>query len=162
MVEWFSLWYNKDTLANLPLPQRGQPLDYFYISKIVETINSLSKKASVNFTKSKIHVPGGNASSVNTAETMVVAKYQVIANNEAVTATSVKADTIQFGATFKYPPVVTATIQSINQNSASKDAKIVITEVTTSHVKISIDFDRKGTASVGVNVIAVGLPEATT
>lgn len=149
-------------MANLPQPQRGQPIDYFYLSKIVETINALSKKASVNFTKSKIYTRAGDASSVNTAETMVVAKYQVVTSNEAVTAVSVRTATIDFGTTFKYPPVVTATIQSINQNNASKDAKVIITDVTTSRVSIIVNFDRNGTASVGVNIIAVGLPTTTT
>lgn len=146
-------------MANLPIPQRGQPIDFFYISKIVETLNALSKKASINFTKSKVDIGSGQRPiSVSTAETMVVARYKNITNNKAVTATTSISESIDFDTTFKYPPIVTATIQSVNQTAASKDAKIVITQITTSKVTFTVDFDRKGNASIGVNIIAVGIP----
>jgi hypothetical protein len=147
-------------MANLPLPQRGQPIDFFYISKIVEVLNALSKKASVNFTKSKIDIGSGQRPiSISTAETMIVARYKNVTNNKAVTSTTTLSESIDFDTSFKYPPIVTATIQSVNQTAASKAAKIVITQITTSKVTFTIDFDNKGNASVGVNIIAVGIPD---
>ena len=61
---------------------------------------------------------------------------------------------------FSYAPVVTATPILIGDTAteSGKDITVVITRVTTNRVEGIVKFNTIGVASVGVNLIAVGIP----
>jgi hypothetical protein len=89
----------------------------------------------------------------------MTAGYIEVANAVLVSAGQViTAPLYSFGLLYKYPPIVTATIINNNNSDASNDATVIISNVTTSDVQFKVRFSTAGTASVGLNIIAVGIP----
>ena len=148
-------------MANIPIPQQGQPIDYQYIYQIVENLNELSTKVTSKFSESKFQ----NIENVKETRRMndlsLVAGYTQVVVDKDVTSSKEFEFTYNFDVNFKYVPVVTVTPVMITTTEAGKDVSVVISSVTKSQVKGFVAFNaaKKGKASVGVNIIAVGIPE---
>lgn len=142
----------------LQLPQRGQPIAYSDLSNMVTKINDLDSKLSIKTTN--FLAKNGTTSSQNISGLAFAAVYKEITNStEKVNASTAKEFTVNFGTAFKVPPIVTITPQSINGTISAKSAIVVITAITTTSVTGVVRFIDVSTAvSVGVNVIAVGIP----
>jgi hypothetical protein len=145
-------------MAKVPLPERGQPLDVTYIYQLAEAVNDLSTSISdATYNYTDVDVVGAEKKSLKTSDTKFVGKYKSIANNETVTAGQEKSYSVTF-SNFKFPPIATASIVNLSGTTAGSNTSVVITSITTSEIQFIVKFGTSGTASVGVNVIAIGVP----
>lgn len=147
-------------MANIPIPQQGQPIDYQYIYQIVNALNELSTKVTSKFSESifdngKVFVKEKHRLN----DMSLVAGYKEISTVDA-TQNKVQPFEYIFGINFKYPPIVTATPILVQDTDAGKDCSIVINTVTNSNMTGYVAFNatKAGKATVGVNIIAVGIP----
>jgi hypothetical protein len=142
-------------MPQLPLPQRGQPLDVSYLYQMASTINDLVVQVSpTNSNNVKIKPVTGSPSSVPTASAAMYCETKNLFSNKDVTAGQTESFDIDFQ--FKIPPVVVAT--PWNKNSSSPDVSIFITNVTNSKATFVAKFSSNGKANVDVNIIAIGIP----
>ena len=140
-------------MAKVPLPERGQPLDVTYIYQLAEAVNDISTQvssATYNYTTV-------GSENVKTSEARMVGAYKEVYNNATVTAGQEKEDYINY-SNFKYAPIVTATVSNISGTSAGSDTTVILKSVTTDRVDFVVKFNTSGIASVGVNIIAIGIP----
>ena len=145
-------------MAQIPLPERGQPLDVTYIYQVVDALNSLTKQVSDTAAEySVIDVVGQATKNQKTSNTKFVGKYKLITDSETVTAGQEKTYSVSF-PNFKFPPIATASIVNITGTTAGSNTSVVLTSITTSEVQFIVKFGTSGIASVGVNVIAIGVP----
>lgn len=145
-------------MAKVPLPERGQPLDVTYIYQLVEAVNDLSTSISdATYNYTDIDVVGAEKRSIKTSDTKFIGKFKQIANNETVTAGQEKSYSISY-SNFKFPPIVTASVVNTGGTTAGTNTSVVISSITTSQVDFIVKFGTSGTASVGVNIIAIGVP----
>ena len=145
-------------MAKVPLPERGQPLDVTYIYQLVEAVNDLSTSISdATYNYTDVDVVGAEKRSIKTSDTKFVGKFNQIANNETVTAGQEKSYSISY-SNFKFPPIVTASVVNTSGTTAGTNTSVVISSITASQVDFIVKFGTSGTASVGVNVIAIGVP----
>jgi hypothetical protein len=150
-------------MANIPVPERGQPLDLAYIYQLANAVNQLSLQASYSANKFvSIESPGSNISRQDikiTDSRMVGGFHQLLAQNSNVTAGSSVDFAYDFpGADFRYPPIVTATPVNISGTEAGSDVTIILKLITTARVEGVVKFGTSGTASIGINLIALGVP----
>jgi hypothetical protein len=152
-------------MANIPIPQQGQPIDYQYIYQIVNNLNELSTKVTSKFSES---VFDNTKSTVNVKEShrmndfSVVAAYIDVANGTNVNAGSELPFYYTFSdINFKYPPIVTATPVMNKSSEAGKDASVVISNITKGRIDgwIAFNASKAGKVYIGVNIIAFGIPE---
>lgn len=146
-------------MAKISLPERGQPLDVAYISRLASAINDLSESATPSLYKYfMVDTKTAAKQSVKIAESRILGAYVEVSN----TASRTKGQTIDFSYDFngfKYAPVVTATPQIIgNATSAGKNVSVVIKSITTSKVEGSVVFNETGDVAVAVNLIIIGIP----
>jgi hypothetical protein len=147
-------------MANLPIPQQGQPIDYQYIYQIVNTLNELSTKVTSKYSESLFDNGKENVSEKHRLNDLsVIAGYKSIG---VVDATKDKEQyfSYNFQVNFKYPPIVTATPIMIENTNAARDCAVVISAVTRSSVTgyVSFNATKSGKANVGVNILAFGIP----
>ena len=149
-------------MANIPVPERGQPLDLTYIYQIANTVNQLAQNSSYSSNRfSSIQVPAPNIprQDVRINDMRMVGGFHDLTLNLSVNAGQAIPFLYNFPtADFKYPPIVTATPQTISVTDSGTDAFVVITSVTTSRVEGVVKFNTSGTASLRINIIAVGIP----
>ena len=147
-------------MANIPVPQRGQPIDATYIYDIVNAVNDLSNQvSSATYKYTNIDVPpSGSKQNIKTSEAKIVAGYIGIADNSTVNAGNEKTFSYNFPADFKYQPIATATPLNIGNTPAGRDATIVLTSVTTNRLEGVVRFGSSGNISLAVNLIVVGVP----
>jgi hypothetical protein len=147
-------------MAILPVPERGQPLDVTYIYQIVKAVNDLSTQASTSINKYvTVDTPNAGKQSVKTSEARVIGGYVPVTNGASQTAGSSISFSYSFPTEFKFSPIVTATPVSIGTASdAGKDVVVTLSSVTTSSVEGSVKFNLGGITSVGINLIAIGIP----
>lgn len=145
-------------MARIPVPERGQPLDLTYIYQIVNAVNEMSSELSPSVYKYlTVDTPAAGKQSLRASEARFIAGFQPI-QITTVNAGNEKTFSYSFPTDFKFAPVVTATLVNTGNTSAGKDVSIVITNVTTSSVDGLIKFNTSGDVSVGVNFIAIGIP----
>lgn len=149
-------------MANIPVPERGQPLDLTYIYQIANTVNQLAQNSSYSsnkFSSVQVPVPNVPRQDVKINDMRVVGGYQDLALNLSVNAGQTVSFSYNFpAADFKYPPIVTATPQTISVTDSGTDATVTITSVTTARVEGVVRFNTSGTASVRINIVAIGIP----
>lgn len=149
-------------MANIPVPERGQPLDLTYIYQIANTVNQLAQNSSYSSNKfTSIETPGASIGrqDVKINDVRMVGGYYELAPNITVNAGGTVSFSYNFpGADFKYPPVVTATPINIAGTESGRDVFVILTLVTTSRVEGVVKFGTSGTASIGINLIAIGIP----
>jgi len=145
-------------MARLPLPERGQPLDVTYIYQIVDALNVLSTQVSdATYNYTDIDVVGAEKKSLKTSDTKFVGKFKSIANNETVTAGQEKSFSIPY-SNFKFPPIVTLSIVNTSGTTAGSNTTVVLTSVTTTEAGFTVRYGVSGTATIGINLIAIGVP----
>jgi len=146
-------------MARLSLPERGQPLDVTYIYQIVDALNVLSTQVSdATYNYTDIDVVGAEKKSLKTSDTKFVGKFKAIASNETVTAGQEKSYEIDY-SNFKFPPIVTISIVNTSGTTAGSNTNVVLTSVTTTKAVFTVKYGVSGIATVGVNLIAIGVPD---
>jgi hypothetical protein len=146
-------------MARLSLPERGQPLDVTYIYQIVDALNVLSTQVSdATYNYTDIDVVGAEKKSLKTSDTKFVGKFKAIASNETVTAGQEKNFSIDY-SNFKFPPIVTLSIVNTSGTSAGTNTTVVLTSVSTTQAVFTVRYGVSGTATIGVNLIAIGVPD---
>lgn len=147
-------------MARIPLPERGQPLDLSYIYTMANAINDISSKSGSAYNYVSVDTNTNGRQNANVSDSKFVAGYLEVFNNSTVTAGSTATFKYSFsaGQEFKYPPVVTASPVNIGKTDAGKNVSIVLTSVTKSDVSGEINFNKAGNVSIGINIIAIGIP----
>jgi hypothetical protein len=144
-------------MAQIPLPERGQPLDVTYIYELAQAINNISNQvSSATYNYTSIDTGNNAPQNLKTSEARFVGGYKQVTNNTNVNAGEEKSDSYTFSE-FKFPPIVTATVYNISGTAVGTDATIIIKSITTSKVDFVVRFNTGGVASVGVNLIAIGV-----
>lgn len=144
----------------LPIPQRGQPLDVTFISDIVRSINDLYDKVAIKISAYASLWTVSGRKQVRSSEVKFVSGQVKINTEKTTNADQYVEFEYRFDIAFKYPPVVTASPISLRDtaSTAAKNATIVLTSVTTNSVRGVAKFETSGEFTVGVNIIAIGIP----
>ena len=147
-------------MAILPVPERGQPLDVTYIYQIVKAVNDLSTAASTSINKYvTVDTPNAGKQSVKTSEARVVGGYISVTKGDNQTSGSTKDFSYSFPTEFKFTPIVTATpVSTGTASDAGKDVVVTLSSITTSSLEGSVKFNLGGITNVGINFIAIGIP----
>lgn len=144
-------------MSKIPTPDRGQPLDVSYIYQMAEAINEVSSQLSSSTYKyASIDTTIGTQNSL--VSEMKVVAGQVSISDENITVGKTVSFNYSFKGEYKYPPIVVATPQLQTVTAAGKNISVVLESVTTSRVDGSITFNVAGTASLKINLIAIGIP----
>jgi hypothetical protein len=153
------VWYNC-IMAILPVPERGQPLDVTYIYQIVKAVNDLSTQASTSVNKYvTVDTPNAGKQSAKTSEARIIGGYVQVTNGVTQTAGSSLPFSYSFPTEFKFAPIVTATpVSTGTASDAGKDVVVILSSITTSSIEGSVKFNLGGVTSIGVNLIAIGIP----
>ena len=145
--------------TRLPVFQQGQPLDYAFISSMIETINALADN--INATPEK-----GTSLIKNTSTTNAQLKFFATAKNVVAANRSKGASetiNISFNRLFTDVPTVTLTPIYNSQNNRADVApniNIVITNITESVVDCVVYFNNAKTlenVGLDISVIAIGV-----
>ena len=145
-------------MARIPLPNRGQPLDVGYIYQIADTLNTLSTQVSPSLNKyMTIDTISSGKQDVKSSEMRMVGGYVEVANNSTVSAGNELSFSLSYSG-FKYAPIVTATPINIDGTSAGSDITVVLKNITVSKVDGVVKFKTSGNVSIGLNIIALGIP----
>ena len=147
-------------MAKVPLPDRGQPLDVTYMYQLANAINDVADTVSTATSKyATIDTRQVGKQTFKVPDIRIYAGYVDVANAQTVTATQViDAPNQDFGVSFKYPPIVVASIVNNNTQTAGNSATAIVSSVSTTSVSFRVRFDTTGEASVGINYIAIGVP----
>lgn len=145
-------------MPNLPLPNRGQPIDVNYIYQIADAVNALTTKASASSNQyiTIDTIPGGKKE-VGATEIRMVGGYVEVANNSSVSAGAELPFTLTYSG-FKLSPIVTATPINIGGTAAGSDISVVLKTVSTSRSDGVVKFKTSGNVTIGINMIALGIP----
>lgn len=147
-------------MSKVPLPERGQPLDLSYIYQLADTVNELAVQLSPTVARyTSIDTASAGTQSVRTSDARVVGGYLTVTNNSSTNPDG----EVDFSYTFQdfaYAPVVTATPILIGEatTDAGKDATVILSKVTTNRVEGIVRFNTIGNASVGINLLIIGIP----
>ena len=144
----------------LPIPQKGQPLDVTFVSDIIRSINDLYDKVAIKVSAYANLWTINGRKQVRSSEIKFVSGQVKISTEKTTSANQYVDFEYRFDIAFKYPPVVTATPISLRATAskAAKDASVIITDVTTNSVKGTAKFETAGEFTVGVNLVAIGIP----
>ena len=146
----------------VPLPEKGQPLDVTYLSTLASAINDLAAAVSTVGTNkyTTIDISENNPKSIKTSDAMIIGGYATVTNTTPNTAGSEKEFVYRFDNNFGYLPVVTATPITLGDTAttASKDVTVVLSQITVSQVTGIVTFNQTGISSIGINLIAIGIP----
>jgi hypothetical protein len=146
-------------MAKIPLPERGQPLDLSYIYQVATAINDISSEISPSIYKYvSIDTPTAGPQNIRASESRIIAGYQDVAINSNVNSGNQQTFSYSFKTDFKYPPIVTATLINIGNTPAGQNVSVILTNVSTSAAEGVVKFNSSGDLSVGVNLIAIGVP----
>lgn len=147
-------------MSRVPLPERGQPLDLSYIYQLANAVNELAVQLSPTIGRyTSIDTVSAGTQSVRTSDARIVGGYITVANSSTTSPDGEGSFAYNF-SDFKFIPVVTATPILINETStdSGKNISVVLTKITTNRVEGVVKFNTAGVASVGINLLAVGIP----
>ena len=104
-------------MAELPLPDRGQPLDVTYIYTMANTINQIASTVNLSTNRNITVTPRGNQKQTlkNTDFQMATGYLEVTNATTVTTGQVVTAPLYSFGSLFKFPPLVVATACPMNR-----------------------------------------------
>lgn len=144
----------------IPTPERGQPLDLSYIYTIVDTINQLAEESSAlnQGNNLVINSRGGAQSTSKIYKSQIIGSYVTIGTSNFNTSSSEATQTVTFDQAFSEPPIVTATIVNTGNTVSGTDISVVLKNITTQSCDVTVKFTTSDITSVGVNLIAIGLP----
>lgn len=144
----------------IPLPARGQPIDAVYLHTIATAVNELANQvSSATFNFTTVDTPEAGRQAVQTAQAMIHAGSVRVTSNEHVIRDTGKQWHIDLPPGFKFAPSVTATVVNVGATTTGNDVTCTVTNVTKSRVDGTIKFASSGTASIDINVQAIGIPE---
>ena len=144
----------------VPLPQRGQPLDVTYINSLVTAINDITNavaQTTYNFTT--VDTSEAGRQSIQTGQSMIFAGATTVSANEYVVKDAEKTWYVDLPVGFKYAPNVVPAVVNTGSSTTGNNVVCTITNVTKSRVDGRIKYLSSGTASVSVNIHAIGIPE---
>lgn len=147
-------------MAKIPLPERGQPLDLSYIYQLSQTINDLSDELSASSAKyTSIDTVSAGTQRIRTSDARVIGGYVTVTNNSSTSPDGEGTFSYNF-SDFAYVPIVTATPILVEDGTteSGKDISVVLTKVTANRVEGVVRFNTIGVASVGINLLVVGVP----
>ena len=147
-------------MSKIPLPERGQPLDLSYIYQVANAVNELSSQLSPTTGRyTSIDTASAGQQSVRTSDARIVGGYVTVTNSSTTSPDGEGTFSYNF-SDFNYAPIVTATPLLVDENSteSGKDISVVLTKVTNNRVEGIVKFNTIGVASVGVNLLMVGIP----
>jgi len=147
-------------MSKIPLPERGQPLDLSYIYQVANAVNELSAQLSPTTGRyTSIDTASAGQQSVRTSDARIVGGYVTVTNSSTTSPDGEGTFSYNF-SDFNYAPIVTATPLLVDENSteSGKDISVVLTKVTNNRVEGIVKFNTIGVASVGVNLLMVGIP----
>jgi hypothetical protein len=146
-------------MSKIPLPERGQPLDLSYIYQVANAVNDLASQISPTADKYvSVDTPTAGTQTAKSSDVKIIGGFMEVANNSSVLIGNDRPFIYNFPADFKYPPIVTATPVNIGNTSAGKNVSVVIKSVTTSRIEGVVTFTASGDVTIGVNLIAIGIP----
>jgi hypothetical protein len=146
-------------MSQIPLPERGQPIDLAYIYQIAEAINTLSAQITPSTNRYvTIETPLDGKQSVLSSGVKMNAAYIEVYNNATVLAGQEQPFSYSYPAEYKFAPVATATAVNVGGTTAGKDVSIILKNVTTSRVDGIVKFNANGDLTIGVNLIVIGIP----
>lgn len=147
-------------MSKIPLPERGQPLDLSYIYQIANTVNELSSQISTRTGRyTSIDTASAGQQNIRTGDARMVGGYLTVQNTSATSPDSETSFSYTFDD-FAYSPIITATPILLGEadTESGKDVTIVLTKITTNRVEGVVKFNTIGIASVGVNLVILGVP----
>ncbi len=147
-------------MSKVPLPERGQPLDLSYIYQLANSINEIASELSPRVGRyTTIETVSAGQQSVRTSDARIVGGYVLVSNNSTTSPDSETTFSYPF-SDFQYVPIVTASpiLTAGSTTDSGKDVSVILTQVTTNRVDGVVKFNTIGIASVGVNILAVGIP----
>lgn len=146
-------------MAKVPLPERGQPLDVTYLTKLSNAINQLSEDISTaTYNYTSIDTVSSGKQSIKTSEARMIGGYVTVSLDSTVTASQTKSFTYTFPSDFKFTPIVTASPVNSGKTSAGEDVTVVLTDITRSSVTGFVRYNANGQVSTVVNLIIIGIP----
>jgi hypothetical protein len=142
-------------MAQIETPDRGQPLDISYLSRIVQEINTVSAAVSnaANIAKIKFR-DIATPSSVQVANTMFYAETQKINDGNLSTQTTSNSVSFDFSGLFKTTPIVTCSVSSVS--GVSKLIPVLKSVSQNSCLVEVFSTITEGTFSAEVSIIAIG------
>ena len=147
-------------MAKIPLPERGQPLDLSYIYQLSNALNELSDEISPTTARyTSIDTVSAGTQNVRTADARFIGGYVNVTNNSSTSPDGEGTFSYNF-SDFAYVPIVTATPILVEDGAteSGKDISVVLTKVTANRVEGVVRFNTIGVASVGINLLIVGVP----
>jgi hypothetical protein len=147
-------------MAKIPLPERGQPLDLSYIYQVANTLNELSAQVTTTAGRySSIDTVSAGTQNIKTSDTRIVGGYVEVTNTTSTSPDGENSFSFNF-TDFVYPPIATATPILIGESSteAGKDVSVLLTKITNNRIEGIVKFKTIGVASVGVNLLMIGVP----
>jgi hypothetical protein len=146
-------------MSKVPVPSRGQPLDISYISQLATAINQISGQISPSVSKYvTVDTPNSGKQSVRTAEAKILGGFVEVASTSNVNAGNEKTFSYDFSADFKFPPIVVASPINVGNTEAGRNVVVILNSPTTSKVDGVVRFNVSGDLTVGVSLIALGIP----
>lgn len=147
-------------MSKIPTPDRGQPIDVSYIAQLATAVNELSAQVvgySGRYTS--IDTVSADTQHVRTGDSRIVGGYVRVTNNSTTSPDGEGTFSYNF-SDFAYAPIATATPILIDENSteSGKDISVVLTKITTNRVEGIVKFKTIGVASVGINLLMIGVP----
>ena len=122
-------------------PTRGQPIDVAYMYEVANAINDLAKQVSPSTNKQvTVDTKDNGVQNVRAAESKIIAGYLQIVSNTNMNATT--------SLEYVYPFPI----------KDCKNVSVVIKEVNSAQVSFVVTFNATGTMTLGLNIIAVGIP----
>ena len=147
-------------MAKLPLPERGQPIDLNYLYRIAEEVNNISDEVTSTASKyTSIDTVSAGKRQIKTSDARIIGGYVTVTNNSSTSPDGEGTFNYTF-QDFAYVPIVTATPILIEDGTteSGKDIAVVLTKVTANRVEGVVRFNTIGVASVGVNLVIIGVP----
>ena len=140
-------------MAQIPTPDRGQPLDVSYVYTMASAINDLDSRVE----SSRNNYSNISGQDTKTSNLRVFGGVVPVTNG--VKSNEPREFTWNFPAQYAYIPVVTATAHNVGNNAAGRDVIVTIKSITTSQVVGEVKFNvTDKESSVSVNIVAVGIP----
>ncbi|MEI7674818.1 MAG: hypothetical protein WCI60_03735 [bacterium] len=145
-------------MSNIPLPERGQPLDVTYINQMAIAINNLASIATTtsNKTITLANNPSGPLQ-LGINEVRILASYvSVPVTSATLGQEQVFAINYPGSLQFKTPPIIIATPVNINNTPAGKNVAVVLNDITASGAQGTVKFNSSGDLAIGVNLLIIG------
>lgn len=141
-------------MAEIALPDRGQPLDLSYLLTVVNEVNNLNRVVSsrpVNQSSLR-YLNGAATTNVVTSDLVFYAS-----SNSLSPKFTTGADTLtRFDFNFKKVPIVTTSLAMLSGNAAGIFPVITNLTTTTCEIKLFSSESVTGDPRVSVSIIAIG------